>query len=92
MTIEMSSNQVRPAVDLAVAQFTESQSLRKELDKAQTALSERKLIERAKGILMKQRSLNEEDAFQIMRKTAMDRNRRMADIAKTLIDATEILG
>jgi two-component system, response regulator / RNA-binding antiterminator len=92
MTVELSSNQIGPAIALAVAQFSESQSLRKKLDKAQTALSERKMIERAKGIVMKQRNLNEEDAFQVMRKTAMDRNQRLADLANTLIDATEILG
>jgi len=88
----LGSNRLRSSIDLAIAQFGESQSLRLELEKTQTALSERKLIERAKGIVMKQRSLDEEGAFQVMRKTAMDKNVRVAELAKTLIDATEILG
>jgi response regulator NasT len=92
ITDELTGKRVQSAIDLAVAQFSECQSLREQLDEAQTALSERKLIERAKGIVMKQRRLDEEDAFQIMRKTAMDRNLRLADLAKTLIEATEFLG
>ena len=92
VVVGLNSNRVRSAIDLALAQFDEAQFVRAELDKAQGALLERKLVERAKGILMKQRGLNEEDAYQVMRKTAMDRNIRMADLAKTLIDAAEILG
>ncbi len=92
IVVGLNSNRVRSAIDLARAQFDEGRHVRAELDKAQAALSERKLIERAKGIVMRQRGLNEEDAYQVMRKTAMDRNIRMADLAKTLIDATEILG
>lgn len=92
IVVGLNSNRVRSAIDLALAQFEEAQCVRAELDKAQAALLERKQVERAKGILMKQRGLNEEDAYQVMRKTAMDRNIRMADLAKTLIDAAEILG
>ena len=92
IVVGLSRNRVRAAIDLARAQFEEAQHVRSELDKAQAALAERKLVERAKGVLMKQRGLNEEDAYQVMRKTAMDRNIRMADLAQTLIDATEILG
>ena len=92
IVVGLNSNRVRSAIDLALAQFDEAQGVRAELDKAQAALLERKQVERAKGILMKQRGLNEEDAYQVMRKTAMDRNIRMADLAKTLIDAAEILG
>jgi response regulator NasT len=92
IVVGLNGNRVRSAIDLAMAQFDEARHVRAELDKAQAALSERKLIERAKGIIMRQRGLSEEDAYQVMRKTAMDRNIRMADLAKTLIDATEILG
>ena len=92
VVVGLNSNRVRSAIDLARAQFDEGRHVRAELDRAQAALAERKLIERAKGIVMRQRRLDEEDAYRVMRKTAMDRNIRMADLAKTLIDATEILG
>ncbi len=92
IVIGLNSNRVRSAIDLATAQFDQARSMRDELDKAQAALSERKLVEKAKGIVMRQRGLSEEEAYKVMRKTAMDRNVRMVDLAKTLIDATEILG
>jgi two-component system, response regulator / RNA-binding antiterminator len=55
-------------------------------------LAERKLVERAKGLLMKQRGFSEEEAFQAMRKLAMDRNKRLSEIADGIIQTFDLLG
>jgi response regulator NasT len=91
IVVGVNANRVRSSIDLAFAQFEETQGLRSELYEATAALVERKLVERAKGIVMKTRSMNEEDAYRFMRKTAMDRNMRISDLAKTLIEAAELL-
>ena len=83
---------IKPIVDVAIARFAQFQSLRGELDKARSSLAERKLIERAKGILMKRRDCDEEEAYAFMRKTAMDQKLRLADIANRIIAAAELLG
>jgi len=79
------------AADLAVARFHETGRLLKERDDAATALSERKAIERAKGIIMKQRGLDEGEAYGFMRREAMNRNVRLGRLAATIIEAEELL-
>ena len=71
---------------------SECQRLRNELAEATLKLSERKLVERAKGILMKSRGLGEDEAYRALRRLAMDRKQRLADVAQQLIDAAEMLG
>lgn len=83
---------IRPIVDAAIARFNQFQALRDELQRAHTRLEERKLIERAKGILMQQRRLPEKQAYELMRKMAMERNIRIADLARSVITAAELLG
>ncbi len=83
---------VKPVVDVAIARFAQFQELRVELDKAKSTLAERKLVEKAKGILMKRRRCDENEAFQLMRKMAMDQKSRLVDIANKIIDAAELLG
>jgi response regulator NasT len=83
---------IKPVVDVAIAHFAQFQSLRGELDKARSSLAERKLIERAKGILMKRRGCDEEEAYSFMRKTAMDQKLRLADVAAKIIAAADLLG
>ncbi|MDR3438214.1 ANTAR domain-containing protein [Telmatospirillum sp.] len=83
---------VRPVLDVAIARFAQFQELRSELDKARSTLAERKLVERAKGILMKRRGLGEEEAYKLMRKMAMDQKARLVDIANKIIEAAELLG
>ena len=83
---------IRPVVDVAIARFAQFQSLRSELDKAKSTLAERKQIERAKGILMKRRDCDEDTAYGLMRKMAMDQKIRLADVASRIIDAAELLG
>lgn len=83
---------VKSIVDAAVARFEEFQRLRGELADAQLKLSERKLVERAKGILMKSRGMDETTAYAALRKLAMDRKLRVGEVARQLIDAAELLG
>jgi response regulator NasT len=81
---------VKSIVEVACARFEAYQSLRDELAETQHKLSERKLVERAKGILMRDKGVGEDDAFRMMRKLAMDRNRRLADVAQQIIDIAEL--
>ena len=82
---------VKSIVDVAVARFGEHQRLRAELAEANLKLSERKLVERAKGILMKARGMDEEEAFQALRRMAMDRGKRLVEIARQVIDMADLL-
>jgi response regulator NasT len=83
---------VKTIVDVAVAQFEDFQNLRAQLAEANFKLSERKLVERAKGLLMKNRSLDEDAAYAFLRKTAMDRKLKLAEVAQRIIDAAELIG
>lgn len=83
---------VKPVVDVAIARFAQFQEMRVELDKAKSTLAERKLVEKAKGILMKRRGCDESEAYQSMRKMAMDQKLRLVDVANKIIAAAELLG
>lgn len=87
----LSPERVRPVLEVAIARFNEYQALRRELQTAKSSLEERKIIERAKGILMKSRRLGEDDAFRLLRKMAMDRKTRLAEVAREVIAAAELL-
>lgn len=82
---------VKPILDMAVSRFNAFSRLQRELAEAKTALEERKVIERAKGILMKMRNLSEEQAFTLMRQTAMNEKKRLADIAQSVVTAAGML-
>ena len=88
----MQADRLQPILEVAVARFEQEQALRDELKDAHDRLAERKLVERAKGILMRQKGVGEDDAFRMMRKLAMDRSRRLADIAQQVIDIAELGG
>lgn len=83
----LKKERVRSVVDMAVSRFKAFNDLRDELDRAKQALGERKLIERAKGILMKQHGLSEDEAYALLRKAAMSDNKRLVDIAQAVITA-----
>jgi len=83
---------VRPIIEVAVARFEEFQRMRSELGAAQQKLLERKLIERAKGILMKSRGLDEAAAYNALRRMAMDRNKRISEVARTVVEIENLLG
>lgn len=88
----MEPDRIRAIIDVAVAQFEDFQRLREALAEAKLKLAERKLVERAKGLLMKSRSLDEETAYALLRKFAMDRKLRLGEVAQQLIDAADLLG
>jgi response regulator NasT len=82
---------VKPILDVAIARFREFQALRDELKKTKASLNERKLIERAKGMLMREKKLSEEEAYAALRKLAMDRQQRLVDVAETLLAFADLL-
>lgn len=86
-----SPERVRPVIDVAIARFREHQALKDELQAARTSLDERKVVERAKGILMDKRSVAEPEAYGMLRKMAMDRNLRLVDVAQRVIEMQELL-
>jgi len=88
----LSAKRVRPIIDVAIARFREFQAMRDELEQTRDKLSERKLVERAKGLLMKQRGFDEEEAYSALRKLAMERNQRLVQVAQNVIDIFEMLG
>ena len=85
-------HRIKPILQTAVARFQDYQALRRELAETKSTLADRKTLERAKGILMKQRGMSEEEAYQALRKSAMNRNKRIIEIAENLIAAYELLG
>jgi response regulator NasT len=88
----LSKERIKAIVDVAVARFEEMQGLRTQLAEANQKLTDRKLVERAKGVLMKTRGLDEESAYALLRRMAMDRKLKLADVAQKLVDAADLLG
>jgi len=84
-------DRLKPVLDAAVARFQIMRQMRTELAETRRALEERKVIDRAKGLLMKARGVNEEEAYALLRKTAMDQGRRVADVAEALVTAAGLL-
>jgi response regulator NasT len=82
---------VQAIVEMSVSRFRAFEKLRAELDETRRQLADRKLVDRARGILMKQRALSEEEAYEAMRKAAMDNNLRLADVAQSVITAAGLL-
>jgi response regulator NasT len=82
---DLQTERVKPILDAAVARFREFQKLKVELSDTKQKLASRNLIDQAKRLLMKKKKLSEDDAFQAMRKTAMDTGQKLEDVAKTLI-------
>jgi AmiR/NasT family two-component response regulator len=83
---------LQPAIGLAVRRFEQFQTLRQEAADLRQAMEDRKIIERAKGILMKKVSLDEQDAFRRLQKLASEKNRKLVDIAQMILVAEEALG
>jgi response regulator NasT len=82
---------VRAILDMTISRFGAFERLRAELEETKSALKERKVIEKAKGILMKSRGLDEEAAYALLRRTAMSKGKRIADIADSLLSAIDLL-
>jgi two-component system, response regulator / RNA-binding antiterminator len=82
---------VKSVLDTAVSRFNSFNKLREELDRAKAALDERKVVERAKGILMKKRGLTEDAAYAMLRKAAMNESKRISEVAQDLVMAARML-
>lgn len=82
---------LKPIIDAAITRFHMFQQMRAELEATKRALEERKVIDRAKGILMKARGLDEEQAYGLMRKTAMSQGRKLVQVAEAIVTAAELL-
>lgn len=81
----LAPDRVRPVLDVAIRRFRAHQALRAQLEQAQATLAERVVIERAKGVLMQRRRLTEEEAYRLMRRSAMDRSIRLVDLAQSFL-------
>jgi len=86
----LQKDRIKTILDLCVSRFNAFSRLQDELDRAKSALEDRKVIDRAKAILMKAKSLTEEDAYGLLRKTAMNENKKIAEVAQSVITAAEL--
>jgi two-component system, response regulator / RNA-binding antiterminator len=87
----LSAERIRPVLEVAMARFRHEETMRRELADVRTQLSERKVVDRAKGILMSRHALTEEQAYARLRKTAMDRGLKLAEVAQRVIDVADLL-
>ncbi len=86
-----SPDRLKNIIDIAVARFEETKGLMEELDRTKEALSDRKLIDKAKGILITQKGMTEDEAYQALRRMAMSQNMKMVQMAKNVIAVTGML-
>lgn len=85
------AERIENIVDLCVSRFNSFARLCEELERARTALEERKVIDRAKGILMQAKNLSEDAAYGLLRKTAMNENKKIAEVAQSVVTAAGLL-
>lgn len=88
----LKKERIKAVLELAIRRFNAFARMQAELDEARTALADRKTIERAKAILMTTRSISEPDAYALLRTTAMNQGRRIAEVAEALITASSLIG
>jgi two-component system, response regulator / RNA-binding antiterminator len=88
----LAPERIRPILDVAMARFEREQGLLREIQEAKGELQERKVIDRAKGILMARQGLSEQAAYDKLRKTAMDKGLKLADVAQRMLDVADLLG
>lgn len=87
----LSADWVKAVLDVAVARFEVDRKLRDELSETRMKLAERKVIERAKGLLMERHHCSEDDAYRKLRRLAMDKNLKLSDVAQRMIDVADLL-
>lgn len=87
----LQKDRIKPVLETAIARFRMIEKMQTELAAAKRALSDRKTIDRAKGLLMRARQISEDEAYQLLRKTAMDQGRKVIDVALALVTAAELL-
>ncbi len=82
---------IRPIIEVAISRFNSYQKIVNELSKTKQQLEDRKLIDKAKGILMKSKNMDEQQAYKLIRKMAMDKSKTMSDIARSIVDIMEVM-
>ncbi|MBO0345322.1 ANTAR domain-containing response regulator [Roseibium limicola] len=87
----LKKERVKPILDMAISRFRAFSRLTNELAEARSELAERKTVERAKGILMKTRGISEDEAYRLLRKTAMNQSRKIIEVAQSLVIASGLL-
>ena len=87
----LKKERIKPILDLCISRFNAFSKLQDELDRAKSALEDRKVIDRAKGILMKVKGLTEEEAYVLLRSTAMREKKKIGEIAQSILTASELL-
>lgn len=87
----MRPERIRPVIDAAIARFQMFQQMRAELEATKRALEERKIIDRAKGLIMKARGVDEDEAYALLRRAAMDQGKRVAEVAEALVSSAGLL-
>ena len=87
----LAPERVKPVLEVALARFEHEEAMRRELAEARTQLADRKLLDRAKGLLMQRHQIDEPTAYARLRKAAMDKGLKMADIAQRIVDAADLL-
>jgi two-component system, response regulator / RNA-binding antiterminator len=87
----LAAERIRPILEVAMARFQHEQQLRRELADARSELQERKTIDRAKGLLMQRQGLSEQEAYEKLRKTSMDRGLKLGDVAQRILDVADLL-
>ncbi len=87
----LAPERVKPVLEIALARFEHEEKLRRELAEARTQLADRKLIDRAKGLLMQRHGIAEPEAYNRLRKAAMDKGLKITDIAQRIVDAYDLL-
>lgn len=88
----LAPERIRPILDVAIARFEHEQALRQELAEARSELSGRKVIDRAKGLLMQRQGLTEQAAYAKLRKAAMDKSIKLTEVAQRMLDMVDLLG
>ena len=88
----LAADRVKPVLEVAMARFQHEEALRRELTDARSQLSGRKVIDRAKGLLMKRHAVSEDEAYLRLRKAAMDKGMKLADVAQRILDVADLLG
>jgi len=86
----LQKERIKSILDLCISRFNAFARLQDELERTKSALEDRKVIDRAKGILMKAKNMREEEAYALMRKTAMNEKKKIAEIAQAIITAAEM--
>ncbi|WP_415401862.1 ANTAR domain-containing response regulator [Tateyamaria sp. SN3-11] len=88
---ELQPERIRPVLKTAIARFQMMSQMRLELETAKQALADRKTLDRAKGMIMRAKGVGEEEAYALLRKTAMSQNRKVIDVAQALLTASDLL-